>query len=266
MLKEIELKWLLKVNAISALMLSVMCSSCRGDSARSAKSRVVMNQQEYANGAIRAKRIKEAVRPRLEAELKEAGLAWGSAVFLRIFKEERVLELWLEKGQRFELFATYPIAGMSGRLGAKTAEGDRQAPEGFYYVTAQRMKPDSRYHLAFNIGYPNKYDQFHKRTGSFIMVHGGSLSIGCFAMTDQGIEDIYTLCDAALKHGQPFFRVHSFPFRWNQQSGRQRMRSGREAQWHDFWSNLEEGFEWFEKYRVPPNVGLEQGRYVFSAP
>lgn len=76
----------------------------------------------------------------------------------------------------------YPIAAWS--TGLKMKEGDRQTPEGFYEVEPSGLNPRSNYHLSFNIGYPNAYDRSLNRTGSFIMVHGRDVSIGCLAMTD----------------------------------------------------------------------------------
>jgi murein L,D-transpeptidase YafK len=148
---------------------------------------------------------------------------------------------------------------MSGTLGPKLAEGDGQAPEGFYFVTPDRMKPDSRYHLAFNLGFPNAYDTAHGRTGSFLMVHGNRVSIGCFAMTDPKIEEIYTLCAAALTHGQPFFRVHVFPFRMTPE----RLAQTAGQPWHDFWQNLKQGYDWFETNHLPPDATVADRRYAF---
>jgi murein L,D-transpeptidase YafK len=192
------------------------------------------------------------------------GLHFGDPVFIRIFKEERELELWLRNRAdgRFKKFRTWPVVEMSGKLGPKFAEGDLQAPEGFYFVPRSRMKPDSTYHLAFNLGYPNTYDQAHGRTGSLIMVHGNRVSIGCFAMTDPKIEEIYTLCDAALTYGQPFFRVHVFPFRMTGE----KTAAAKDHKWHDFWLNLKEGYDWFETRRVPPNTTVSGLRYVFAEP
>ena len=193
----------------------------------------------------RAVKVAKRVTPRLEKDLSAKGLKFGAPVFIRIFKEERELELWVKKDVRFELFRTYPIAAMSGRLGPKLAEGDRQAPEGFYFVPRPMMNPRSLYHLSFNIGFPNSYDQANGRTGSFIMVHGDQQSIGCFAMTDRKIEEIYVLCDAALSQGQPYFRVHSFPFRMTPE----RMAQAKGKRWTSFWENLQEGYAWFEEKR-----------------
>lgn len=204
------------------------------------------------------------VRPALERDLMAAGLEFGAPVFIRAFKEERQLELFVQnrKSEKFELFRSYPIAAASGNPGPKLAEGDSQVPEGFYFVPPSAMKPDSRYHLAFNIGYPNRYDRSHGRTGSAIMVHGNRVSIGCLAMTDAKIEEIYTLCASAHANGQQFFRVHVFPFRMSDQ----RLAKENGAQWLDFWRNLKEGYDCFEKARIPPEVTVRGGRYRFRLP
>ncbi len=81
----------------------------------------------------------------------------------------------------------------SGGLGPKLREGDHQAPEGFYRVAGGQINPSSRFHLAFNLGYPNAFDRVLGRTGSAIMVHGSRVSDGCFAMGDGAIEEIYAL-------------------------------------------------------------------------
>ena len=200
------------------------------------------------------------VAPSLVQDLQSAGLAYGNPVFLRIFKEERELELWVGKGSTYQLFRTYPVVAMSGKLGPKLREGDRQAPEGFYFVSPSRMNPNSRFHLSFNLGYPNKYDRAWGRTGSALMVHGNKVSIGCFAMTDAKVEEIYALSDAALRNGQKFFRVHVFPFRMTER----RMNEARPEKWYSFWKNLKEGYDLFEKTRIPPNVLVQDRKYVFE--
>lgn len=216
-----------------------------------------------ANSKVHGDRLAEVssrVLPRLEAELQDEGLTLGAPVFIRVFKEEKVLELWLQEGERFQKFRSYPVAEMSGVLGPKLSEGDRQAPEGFYFVPPSAMLPTSRYHLAFNLGFPNRYDRLHERTGSFLMVHGGEASIGCFAMTDSKIEEIYLLCDAALTAGQRFFRVHVFPFRMTEA----RMREAEGHRWEDFWKGLQPGYDWFEKKKMPPNVTVGEKSYQFD--
>lgn len=201
-----------------------------------------------------------AVEPALVRNLKEKGLTYGAPMFIRIFKEERTLEVWLKRADAFQLFGAYEIVAMSGRLGPKLQEGDRQAPEGFYFVTPSRMNPNSRFHLSFNIGYPNTFDRARGRTGSALMVHGSNVSIGCFAMTDAKIEEIYALADAALRNGQKFFRVHCFPFRM---TGKNMKRHGA-SEWMSFWKNLQTGYDLFENTKLPPNVLVKNKRYVFE--
>jgi murein L,D-transpeptidase YafK len=213
-------------------------------------------------GPQRAKAAAERVRPELEKALAAKGLQFGDPVFIRAFKEEGQVELWVRNREtkKYELFRTWEVAKQSGKLGPKLAQGDGQVPEGFYHVGASAMKPDSTFHLAFNIGYPNDYDQHYGRTGDFIMIHGNCVSIGCLAMTDTKIEEIYTLCDAALKNGQAYFRVHYFPFRMTSE----RMDRARYNEWFDFWTNLKEGYDIFERGHVPPEVDVKDGRYVFK--
>ena len=202
------------------------------------------------------------VRPALERDLWEKDMRLGEPVFIRAFKEERVLELFVQRKAtgKYELFRSYHVAGTSGWLGPKLAEGDGQVPEGFYYTGLKSLNPDSMYHLSFNIGYPNAYDTFHRRTGSHIMIHGSNISIGCLAMTDEKIEEIYTMADAALRSGQPFFRVHVFPFRMTEE----RIARAAGDPNKPFWDNLRVGYDLFERTGLPPKTGVEDGRYSFK--
>ena len=214
----------------------------------------------YAPRSDRSGTAAKRVRPALEAALRVKGLRWGAPVFIRIFKEEKELELWVDNGKEFKHFKTWPICKYSGALGPKLKEGDGQAPEGFYFVPRSRMNPRSRFHLSFNLGYPNAYDRAHKRTGSALMVHGNCVSIGCFAMTDARIEEIYSLCDAALMNGQRFFRVHAFPFRMTDAN----MKRHTKSKWLAEWKNLKRGYDWLEKTKRPPNVNVDGKQYLFG--
>jgi murein L,D-transpeptidase YafK len=198
----------------------------------------------------------------MEAELAEKKLESGSPVFIRAFKEERELELFIEDREtgKFELFRTYPVAAASGVLGPKLAEGDLQVPEGFYFTGPRNMNPNSAFHLSFNINYPNAYDRAHDRTGTFIMIHGSNVSIGCLAMTDEKIEEIYALCQAALDAGQPFFLVHIFPFRMTPE----RMEKAADSPHLPFWENLKTGYDLFEENKLPPEVKVRDKTYVFE--
>ncbi len=210
--------------------------------------------------SVRSNNAIESVKEKLTSELSDMGLGYGKPIFIRIFKESEELELWVKSNATYKHFKTYPICTFSGGLGPKTKEGDKQAPEGFYFVKANNLNPWSKYHLSFNLGYPNAYDRFHGYTGSALMVHGKCVSIGCYAMTDKYINEIYSLAHAALSNGQAYFRVHIFPFRFTENT----LDKHKETKWHSFWENLEEGYRYFENNKVPPNVTVNEGKYVFG--
>ncbi len=215
----------------------------------------------------KSQRSRQAIyrtEPGLCQKFSKMGLDYGAPVYMRIFKKEKELQVWIKKGKNFTLFKTYRVCTYGfGSLGPKTRQGDGQAPEGFYYVRPGQLNPASDYYLSFNLGYPNKYDRAHKRTGSALMVHGKCVSIGCYAMTNKRIEEIYTLADAAFRNGQPFFRVHIFPFKMNQKN----MNKYKRSKWISFWENLKQGHDFFKKYgNIPPNVEVAGKRYVFDMP
>lgn len=201
-------------------------------------------------------RARKVLRPLLAAK----NLRLGQPIYIRIFKESRELELWMKGSRGWTLFKTYPVCRYSGSLGPKLKEGDGQAPEGFYRVAARQLNPNSSYHLSFNLGFPNRWDRGKGRTGSFLMVHGDCVSIGCYAMTDAGIEEIWTLVTAALHGGQPAFQVHAFPFRMESAA----MTTHRKHRAFGFWQELKPCYDRFETARVPPRVRVRSGKYVCS--
>ena len=201
-------------------------------------------------------------RPRLAADLASAGFAMGDDVHIRIFKREKRLEVWMRADAvAYRLFRTYDICTFSGELGPKLREGDRQSPEGFYRIRLAQLNPDSRHHLAFNTGFPNEYDQQLGRTGSVLMVHGGCSSIGCYAMTDASIDQIYAMVEAALNRGQEGVDVAIFPFVMSAAA----LEAEVQNTWYPFWANLKHGFDLFEAVQVPPRVAACEGQYRFGA-
>ena len=200
------------------------------------------------------------MRPGLEAALVKQELRWGEAIYLRLFKRESLLELWVRNGEHYTLFRSYEICYHSGTLGPKLAEGDRQSPEGFYETNPGLMNPWSSYHLSFNIGYPNRFDRAHGRTGSLIMIHGNCVSIGCYAMTDEGIEEIYALVDAAMRAGNGPVPVHVFPFPLTTEN----LAAQRDSQHADFWGQLKQGYDYFETHQKPPKMVVRNQKYVLK--
>jgi len=200
-------------------------------------------------------------RRTLYAELGAAGFRLGAPAHIRIFKREKRLELWLARDEgRYAMFKGYDICTYSGALGPKLQEGDRQAPEGFYRVGLRQLNPASRHHLSFNLGFPNAFDSQLGRTGSALMVHGGCSSVGCFAITDESVDEVYAVVEASLKQEQEAVDVAVFPFRMTDTA----MADQRQSPWLGFWRNLKQGHDLFEADFTPPKVGACQGEYRFG--
>ncbi len=112
-------------------------------------------------------------------------------------KQEKKLELWARDSGEFRFIRDYYILAASGVAGPKLRQGDRQVPEGIYRIV--ELNPNSHYHLSMKINYPNEFDLFHAwqerraNPGSDIFIHGKAASIGCLAMGDKAIEELFVL-------------------------------------------------------------------------
>ncbi len=198
----------------------------------------------------------------LAAEIDKRNMPRESPILVRIFKEEAELEVWKQDAEgKFALLKTYPICRWSGELGPKVKEGDRQAPEGFYNITPGQMNPNSNYYLAFNLGFPNTFDRANDRTGAFLMVHGDCSSSGCYAMTDEQIQEIYALGRDSFMGGQKSFQVQAYPFRMTPLN----MAKHRNNPSMAFWRMIKEGNDHFLVTRAEPRVDVCDKRYVFDA-
>jgi murein L,D-transpeptidase YafK len=199
---------------------------------------------------------------KMVAEIAAKNMDKESPILVRLFKEESELEVWKQtKDGEFALLKTYPICRWSGDLGPKKKEGDRQAPEGFYTITPAHMNPNSNYYLAFNTGFPNAYDKSWGFTGSDLMVHGDCSSRGCYAMTDEQIQEIYALGRESFFGGQRAFQLQAFPFRMTALN----MAKHRNNPNFAFWKMIKEGYDHFEASKQEPKVSVCERRYVFDA-
>ena len=216
----------------------------------------VERQRAYAEGALPLAGTPDLGQ--LKQRLAAAGVKHGDEMFIRIFKAESQLELWIRKGGQFTLFATYPICHWAGTVGPKLREGDKQNPEGFYSIGARQLQRIGRWPRSLNLGFPNSYDKALGRTGSYILVHGGCSSVGCYAMTNAVMAEIFALTEEALRLGQSRVQVHVFPFRMSDKN----MALHGNSAWGEFWRNLKEGYDAFETTHVPPRIGLCDKRYV----
>lgn len=93
------------------------------------------------------------------------------------------------------------------------------------------------------------------------MVHGACSSSGCFALTDKGVAEIYSIAREALKGGQASFQVQSFPFRMTAEN----MARNRNNPNFEFWTNIKQGYDFFEVTKREPKISACGRRYVFNA-
>jgi murein L,D-transpeptidase YafK len=226
----------------------------------------------FVKQQLRHSRVREA-RESTEMEIKrlfrQRGIKYPAAeVYLRVFKAERSLELWVRSPDKseFELLKTYRICALAGAIGPKRREGDRQVPEGFYNVDL--FNPASTYHLSMRIDYPNKRDVVANtkrlHLGGDIFIHGGCKSEGCLAITDEGINEVYWVGLLARARGQLSIPVHIFPARfgpsWDARGNRRLVHGDPSVK--QFWKTLKPGYYYFERFKqIPPMTVDGRGQY-----
>ena len=203
----------------------------------------------------------------LAKEFRKKSVAYPPKdIYLRAFKSQNEMELWARnsEGGDYKLIKTYHICAVPGSLGPKRIQGDRQVPEGYYFIDDFNNASD--FYLSLLINYPNYSDQLlgSQKTGGDIYIHGGCVTVGCLPMTNPGIQEIYTVCLNARLNGQQFIPVHIFPTRLNKNGmaylGRE---FPNDAVRQQFWAELKNGYEYFEKYhKLLPVMYTPDGKYA----
>jgi len=156
-------------------------------------------------------------RPGLRQAAAAVGLTYPpSRLTLVGLKQEKTLEVWGAAGSGWKLARTYAVLAASGHLGPKLREGDLQVPEGVYRLTG--FNPRSSYHLSIRVDYPNADDRAaagqdgRTNLGGDIFIHGKAVSIGCLALGDAAIEELYTLvADVGLARSRVFLTPNAAP-------------------------------------------------------
>lgn len=227
------------------------------------------------NGTFKAqqmknKRVKDAYAvkwPGLEAELKAKNVNASSLeVFIRIFKKEKELELWVKNKSdvKYTFLKKIAVCASSGELGPKRKEGDYQVPEGIYDIPL--FNPNSSYYLALLVGYPNKSDRILKtgtRAGGDIMIHGNCVTIGCIPLQDDPIKDVYMLCVEA-KNNKATPRVEIYPCKLTNENMKWLSENYNETK-VNFWKNLKPAYACFEINNIPAKYSINaSGKYVFN--
>ncbi len=235
---------------------------------------VLPTESDFALSQLENQRVLDAriaTRFNIKRLFEERGIRYPAAeVFIRIFKRERALEVWVrpEDKDAFELLKNYDICALAGELGPKRQQGDSQVPEGFYAIDF--FNPESDYHLSLHVDYPNVKDRSAGgdgiNLGGDIYIHGGCNSDGCLALTDEGIMELYWLSVEARAAGQQRIPVHIFPARLATDELQRLQRVfDDEPDLGAFWATLQPGYEFFEQNRRIPAIMVDgNGDYVLT--
>jgi hypothetical protein len=236
------------------------------DSVTDAIPAVLPTEAGFALAQLRNPRVmnaRVATRFDIKRLFHERGIRYPAAeVYLRIFKRERSLELWVrpDAGEEFALLKTYAICALAGELGPKRQQGDAQVPEGFYFIDF--FNPYSDFHLSLHLDYPNQRDRLAGlegvNLGGDIFIHGGCNSDGCLALTDDGIRELYWIAVEARAVGQQRIPVHIFPARLESEDLRLLQNAFRDQpELGHFWQSLKPGYDFFEENRRVPRVAVD---------
>lgn len=212
-------------------------------------------------------RVEDSVRK----EFQEKGLQWPvKYMYVRAFKQEKQMEVWVKNDwkETFQLFKIYKVCATSGTFGPKRKEGDRQIPEGFYYIN--EFNPNSNYHLALGLNYPNASDAIlsdQNKPGGDIYIHGNCVTIGCLPLTDSLIEQVYYLATIAKEQGQDFIPVHIYPVRYDVSKDveqfSKKIKNRQDVQ--QFATQIQDAYEFFEDTHQLPTVLIgKNGNYIVA--
>lgn len=225
------------------------------------------------NNGFRARQLREtrvaAARRNAESELRalyaERGVDYPSRVLFRVFKKERIFEVWAldARTDRYVLLRNLPVCAVSGHLGPKRQRGDYQVPEGFYSIDL--FNPRSQYHLSLRVDYPNAVDRQLGRLGRLggdIYVHGGCATVGCVPVTDEVMDQLYWLAVEARSHGQQRIPIHIYPSRMEgaPMAELAELAGGDYSTWR-FWLSLKAGYDHFRQHQQLPRVGVHENGY-----
>lgn len=222
-------------------------------------------QKKYA-------RVKESLREKekeITVKLKTNQLALDDLnIMLVAYKDDDKLELYAKKKSEevYKKLGDYDICSRSGKLGPKRRVGDRQVPEGFYYI--ERFNPASNFYMSLGLSYPNQSDKRKSKAsnlGGDIFIHGDCVTIGCMPMTDDKIKELYLYAIYARNNGQMKIPVYVFPFQMTEANfALYKARYKFNPELMSFWTNLKTGYDRFEKDKKELKVSVnETGDYTF---
>jgi murein L,D-transpeptidase YafK len=198
----------------------------------------------------------------LQFAFDDLGLRFGSPIYLRLIKDQKRLEVWVQRrGRDYVRLRGYRICGTSAAIGPRQAGATSWQPEGFYALGPGSLRPAGVAYLGLNTGWPNAFDQAQGwRTGASLL-QAGCVAQPHFGLTDQDLEEVYTLVHGALSGGQTSVPLHIFPFAM----GPLAMLTHRRGPNAAFWTSLEPAWSAFERTKTPPQVRVSGRRYIVTS-
>ena len=231
---------------------------------------LVSSEESFKESQLKHARVKSAFTEKALAvkDLFESkGFKFTSPkLFIRAFKTEQEVEVWIRDQDAYKLLVTYPFCTTSGIIGPKRKEGDLQIPEGIYHIN--HFNPYSTFHLSLGINYPNASDRIlsdKQHPGGAIYIHGNCVSIGCIPITDDKIKELYVMAVEAKNGGQEKIPVHIFPARLDDGAVEELVELHKPSEEvTSFWKNLQTIYADFESTKKLRGVKVSQkGEYYF---
>jgi murein L,D-transpeptidase YafK len=233
---------------------------------------ILVSGQSFYKEQMRYSRFRDAVETKSEtliSELKALLISTDNMnVYIEALKYDKVLNVYVKSdtAKKYKFFRAYPFCYASGTLGPKRKQGDLQVPEGIYYI--DRYNPYSAFHLSLGINYPNASDRIlgnKSNLGGDIFLHGNCVSLGCIAITDEKIKELYLLNVWAKNSGQNRVPVHIYPISMTNENYNSLAGLDIFEQNKLLWQNLKNIYNAFHNSLEIPNTTINQkGEYVIS--
>ncbi|GIU66214.1 hypothetical protein [Candidatus Phycosocius spiralis] len=200
----------------------------------------------------------ERTRQRLSFAYSDLGLNLGAPLYLRLIRDQSKLEVWAKPAQQraYIRLRTVKLCGKNGMIGPRQSANSGQA-EGFYAITPNQLRPAGVTYLGLGFGWPNAFDQKRGWKGAPSLLQAGCTTGRHYGLTDQDMEEVYTMVYFALRAGQASVPLHIFPF---QMSPFRMLQVGKGAK-ANFWKELEPAWQAFERTKTPPHVSVQGRRY-----
>lgn len=220
---------------------------------------------QLSNKRVRSAYDKKWVALQAQLEAKKINTD-NFELYFRIFKLEKEFEVWVKNkiDLKYTLLKTITICAASGDLGPKRKQGDYQVPEGFYEIAT--FNPNSSYHLAMKINYPNQSDRLKKTgtdAGGDIMIHGFCVTIGCIPLENEPVEEVYVLA-TETKNKKNIPQMAIYPCRFNEKNNLMLAKNYSEEK-NKFWETLKKPYAHFAKTNTLPKITISKtGDYIFN--